>query len=384
MGRRPQGRRTGDRHPVTDVVVIGGGIAGVSAAAHLAPHTSVTLVEMEQVLAYHTTGRSAAMLVLNYGSEGFRPLSQASVAFLENPPEDSTDAPLLTERGFLWIADERQMPGLEKMVAAGQASGARSQLITTSDVMDLVPVIRPDVVAGGVFEDGFDVDVAGLHQAFVRLARKEGTAIDTGAPVTAIERKGSGWRVTAGESAVDCDIVVNASGAWGDRVAEMAGIGAIGLQPMRRTAFMAPGHEDYSGWPLVADADQRFYFKPDGVQLLCSLAEEVPSEPTDPRPRIEDVALAIDRINSATSLGIRSVSSEWTGLRTFAPDRELVAGADPTAPGFFWLVGQGGTGIQTAPAYGALLASLVLGTDLPQQLVEAGVDPSVTDPARFR
>ena len=146
---------------------------------------------------------------------------------------------------------------------------------------------------------------------------------------------------------------------------------------------MVPGDESYSSLPMVVDTDQLFYFKPDGVQLLCSLAEETPSEPTDPSPRMEDVALAIDRINEATTLSIRSVNSQWVGLRTFAPDREMVIGEDPEYEGFFWLVGQGGTGIQTAPAYGALLASLVLGEDLPSDLVEAGVDPAVTDPARF-
>jgi D-arginine dehydrogenase len=153
---------------------------------------------------------------------------------------------------------------------------------------------------------------------------------------------------------------------------------------MRRTAFMVPGDEAYAGWPAVVDVDHRFYFRPDGVQLLCSLAEEEPSEPTDPRPRMEDVALAIERINEATTLGIRTVNSEWCGLRTFAPDRDRVIGEDPTAPGFFWLVGQGGTGIMTAPAYGALLASQVLGTDPPPGFAEAGVDPELTHPARFR
>jgi D-arginine dehydrogenase len=135
---------------------------------------------------------------------------------------------------------------------------------------------------------------------------------------------------------------------------------------------------------MVVDADQRFYFKPDGVQLLCSLAEEAPSEPTDARPRMEDVAMAIERINEATTLGIAVVNSEWAGLRTFSPDRELIIGEDPSAPGFFWLVGQGGVGIQTSPGYGSLLASLVTGEDLTLDLAEAGVDPSVTDPARFR
>jgi len=370
---------------VTDFVVIGGGIAGVSAAAHLAPNGSVMLLESEKTLAFHTTGRSAALFILNYGAQGFRPLAKASQSFLENPPDGMADAPLLEDRGLLWIATADQMPGISRIAAEGVAAGAVSLLIDSDEVADLVPVIRRDVVEAGLLQPSAkDIDVAGLHQAFVRIIRSHGGEIRTGSPVTAVERSGNGWTITAGNEVVICDVVVNASGAWGDEVAALAGIEPVGLEPMRRTAFMVPGDPTYSRWPMVVDADQNFYFKADGTQILCSLAEEELSKPLDPRPRMEDVALAIDRINTATTLGVRSVNSEWTGLRTFAPDRDLVVGEEPTAPGFFWLVGQGGTGIQTAPAYGALLASLVMGEGLPAGLSAAGVDPVVTDPARFR
>ncbi len=173
-------------------------------------------------------------------------------------------------------------------------------------------------------------------------------------------------------------------GGLGDHIAELAGIAPIGLQPMRRTAFMVPGSEESASWPMVVETNERFYFRPDGVQFLCSLAEEVPSEATDPKPRMEDVALAIERINEATTLGIRTVNSQWTGLRTFAPDRDLVIGGDPTAPGFYWLAGQGGIGIQTSPAYGKLLACEVVGEPLPDHFRDVGVDPERTSPARFR
>ena len=179
-------------------------------------------------------------------------------------------------------------------------------------------------------------------------------------------------------------MIVNAAGAWGDQVAALAGIPPVGLVPKRRTAFMVPGNNDAVDWPMVVESRQEFYFKPDGPQFLCSLAEEEPSEPTDPRPRMEDVALAIDRINTATTLAIRTVNSQWTGLRTFAPDRELVIGEEPTSPGFFWLVGQGGTGIQTSPGYGQLLAGLVTDGSAPQPLVDAGVDVAAYSPGRFR
>lgn len=370
---------------MTKVVVIGGGIGGISAAAHLAPRAEVTLLEMESTLTYHTTGRSAALFVINYGAAGIRPLARASRRFLEAPPEELVDAPLLRDRGLLWIADQDQLSGLEEIAQEGVQSGADSEMLSTEQVMQLFPVAREDEIAGGLYEPtARDIDVAGLHQAFVRLARRHNTRIHKSSPVTRIERRARRWRVHTPEEAHDCDIVVNAAGAWGDVIAGMAGIEPVGLHPMRRTAFMVPGDPAYDSWPMVVDADQRFYIKPDGTQLLCSLAEENPSEPTDPRPRVEDVALAIERINESTHLGIRTVSSQWTGLRTFSPDREMVIGEEPTAPGFFWLVGQGGTGIQTAPAYGALLAALVTDDELDDELAEAGVDPDVTSPGRYR
>jgi D-arginine dehydrogenase len=366
-----------------DFIVIGGGIAGVSAAAHLAPHGSVTLLETERTLAFHTTGRSAAMFVGNYGAEGSRPFALASHAFLESPPDGSVDAPLLSDRGLLWISDETRLDQLRSIALEGDAAGAGSVLVDSDEVLRLVPRLRPERVAAGLFEPkALDIDVAALHQAFVRIGRKSGAELRLSSPVIGLVRKGQGWRVSTPDSDVECTAVVNASGAWGDVVAGLAGIEPVGLQPMRRTAFMVPGDHSYAAWPFVVDVDQLFYFRPDGAQILCSLAEESPSPPLDPRPDMADVALAIERINEATTLDIRSVNSQWTGLRTFAPDREMVIGEEPSAPGFFWLVGQGGTGIQTAPAYGALVASQVLDTGPPSGL--SAIDPAVTSPARFR
>jgi D-arginine dehydrogenase len=251
------------------------------------------------------------------------------------------------------------------------------------EVLRLVPGMKPEWVAGGVHEpDALDIDVAALHQAFVRIARCHGAELRTSAPVTGLAQESGTWRVITPQGDVHCSAVVNASGAWGDVVAGLAGLAPVGLQPLRRTAFMVPGDDAYSPWPFVVDVEERFYFRPDGPQLLCSLAEETPSPPTDARPEMSDVALAIDRINEATTLGIRSVNSQWTGLRTFAPDREMVIGEEPDAPGFFWLAGQGGTGIQTSPAAGALVASLLTGTPLSPEL--ADVDPDRYSPARFR
>lgn len=385
MGRRPQGCRSGHRQSVTDFVVVGGGFAGISAAAHLAPHGSVVILEMESNLAYHTSGRSAAMLVENYGSTGSRPLVRGARSFLEMPPEGSVDATLLSGRAVMWVADREGLADLETKAEMGRANGAENELLDSKEAIRRMPALRPDWVAGALFEpSGADIDVAALHQAFVRIARSHGAEVITSTPVSSITRQGSNWMITAGDRTWETPTVVNAAGAWGDVIAEMADVGPIGLTPYRRTAFMVPGSEESAGWPMVVETHENWYLRPDGVQFLCSLAEEVPSEPMDPRPRMEDVALAIERINTATSLSIRTVNSQWTGLRTFAPDRDLVIGEDPTAPGFHWLVGLGGIGVQTSPAYGALLASLAVGQPLPENLARAGVDPERTSPARFR
>jgi D-arginine dehydrogenase len=366
---------------MTDFVVIGGGIAGVSAAAHLAPHGSVTLLETERTLAFHTTGRSAAMYVANYGGQGSRPLATASREFLERPPEGSVESPLLSPRGLLWVADRAHAALLDE-----KAAGTGATPIKAAEVMRLVPKMRPDWVAEGLHEPhALDIDVSGLHQAFVRIARRHDANLHMSSPVTGLtRRKADGWRVRTPDGHVDCSAVINASGAWGDVVAGLAGIEPIGLQPMRRTAVMVPGDGSYADWPFVVDIEETFYFRPDGAQILCSLAEETPSPPTDPRPEMADIAMAIDRINEATTLDIRTVRSQWTGLRTFAPDREMVIGEEPGAPGFFWLVGQGGTGIQTSPACGALLASEVTGSDLPPELDAVGVETDRYSPSRFR
>ncbi|HEY6628259.1 MAG TPA: FAD-dependent oxidoreductase [Acidimicrobiia bacterium] len=368
-----------------DYVVIGGGIAGVAAAARLAPHGQVTILEMESTLAFHTTGRSAAMFTASYGGHASRPLARASRAFLENPPDESADSPLLARRGALWIGNHDQAPLLADRAEEGRRLGANLEMLDARQAAELVPVLNRERLAGGLLDpEAADLDVAALHQAFVRLARRAATTIITSSPVRAIERTVTGWRVRAEATTLECDAVVNAAGAWGDQVAALAGILPVGLTPMRRTAFMVPGDDSYARWPLVDDVEDGFYFKSDGTQILCSLAEENPDMPGDPRPRPEDVAMAIERINLATDLAIRTVSSEWVGLRTFAPDREMVIGEEPDAPGFFWLVGQGGTGIMTSPAYGELVASQVLRIPLPPSLTAAGVDPVTTLPNRFR
>ena len=360
-----------------DVVVIGGGIAGVSAGYHLAPEHRVLLLEQEPTLAYHTTGRSAAMFVINYGAQGVRPLASASEGFLMRPPDDLVDQPLLKPRPVLWVARHHQAAELEAIIEEGRAFGTRH--LSPQEARQLVPELISGIHVGAAYEEhASEIDVAALHQAFVRGMRRHQAELHKSSRVISIERVEEGWRVkTGGGDVVSCRMVVNAAGAWGDPVATLAGVRPLGLTPLRRTAFMAPGDPAWSDWPMLINVGNDFYLKPDGAQLLCSLVDETPSPPGDARPVMEDVALAIDAINEATTIGIRTVNSSWAGLRTFAPDRDMVIGEDPDSAGFYWLVGQGGTGIQCAPAYGALLAALIGGKTPP-------VDPTPYSPTRLR
>jgi D-arginine dehydrogenase len=372
---------------VVQVIVVGGGIAGVSAAHELAEHADVVLLEREDQLAHHTTGRSAAAYLETYGSPTVRRLTIASRGFFTDPPAELESPELLSPRPLLWIGSEARRPVLEAMATAGQALVPSVRMIDAEEARSWCPVLRPEHAAAAMLEpDAMDIDVAALHQAYVRGARRRDTEIVRSSPVTGLRRDGDGWVVSTPSGSWRGDVVVDAAGAWADEVAAMAGIPPVGLQPLRRTAFTCPtpGDLDVRGWPLVADVDDRFYFKPEGPQLLCSLADERPSPPCDAQPDEADVALAIERINDATTLGLRHVRRAWAGLRSFVADRTPVVGMDGDAPGFCWLAGQGGYGIQTAPAMARATAAFVLDGRLPDDLVEMGVTEDDLSPSRCR
>lgn len=390
------------------VVVVGGGIAGVSAAYALARHPSapvVTLIEAEGQLAHHTTGRSAAQLIENYGTQPLRALTKASLPFFLHPPEGLADGPLLERRGVLSVADDARSAEFEQQLAEGIAINPTIVEVSVAEAVALFPALRPEPITRALWEPGsYAIDVAAVHQSFVRGLRLAGGTIATHHRALRIDRSGSAWRIHTGPggaaapdpiagdgggAVLEADVVVNAGGAWGDDVARRAGLTPIGLQPLRRTAFMVASRFEGSGaWPLVADIEHRWYVKPDGVQFLCSPADETPSAPCDARPEEVDVARAIDAINEATTIGIRSVASSWAGLRTFTPDRTMAIGPDPAEPTFVWCVGQGGTGIQSSPGAGQLVADLALdGRPGPafDPSVSGGVtlDPTAFTPARF-
>lgn len=368
--------------------MIGGGIAGVSAAYQLAPTHRVVLLEREAQLAHHTTGRSAAVYIVNYGGPIAMRLTIASRAFFDAPPDGLADHPMLEPRGVLMVGDESQRDAIESLAADGRALDPTIELIDGATARSMVPVLREEAAVVGMFEPGGStMDVMGIHQAFVRGAVENRATIHRHKGAIEIERRGSGWRVRTADDVFDTEMIVNAAGAWGDHVAELAGVAPVGLAPMRRTAFTVGTDVDVAAWPLVhVDSDDGpCYFKPEaGSQLLCSPSDEIASEACDARPEELDIAQAIDRINTATTLDVRSIKSSWAGLRTFAPDRQPVIGMDPEVPGFCWMVGQGGTGITTSFASGQVVGAAVRGEALPSELTDLGLDAEDLGPNRLR
>jgi len=367
-----------------DVAVIGGGIAGATAACGTASTgRSVVLLEQEAELAHHTTSRSAAMFLENEGQPTFHRLSTASRAFFEEDHAE-LDAPLLDPLPVLQVGTAENH---EAFVASAASATTRAlRLVEGDELFELCPVLRRGVVVIGLFEaTAASVDVMALHQLFLRRARRDGAAIRRSARVTAIARQATGWRLTTPGGAVECETIVNAAGAWGDQIAIMAGAQPIGLMPLRRTAFTAPATADPRGWPFVYAPISHLhcYFKPEaGGRLLGSLSDETPSAPCDARPEEIDVALALDHINTLTTLELRSVTTTWAGLRTFAPDRDPVFGWDDRVEGFMWLVGQGGCGIVTSPAAGDIVAALLDGRPLPRSIADLGLSTGQLAPRR--
>ena len=368
-----------------DVAVIGGGIAGASAAFELAPHGSVILVEREASCGHHSTGRSAALFTECYGDSVVRRLAMGSRAFLEDPPEGFADGPVLSPRPLMFVGAADRTDRLDATHAEFAGLVPSAARLTAQEALDLCPVLDPAVTAGGVLEpDARDLDVHALHLGYQRGMRERGGVLRTSAPVDGLRRTGPGWEVDAGGDTIRVDTVVNAAGAWGDVVAAMAGVEPVGLVPKRRTAFTFKPPTDARDWPMVIDVDERWYFKPEGPHLLASPADETPMEPHDVRHREEDVALAIERIEAATTMTIRSVDHAWAGLRSFVADKRPVNGWATDTPGFYWLAGQGGYGIKTSPSMAAFAAGMIAGAGLPDHLTDLGLTADHLSPSRFR
>ncbi|MCL1598829.1 MAG: FAD-binding oxidoreductase [Actinomycetia bacterium] len=363
----------------TDVLVIGGGIAGLSAAAWLSAETDVIVVEAEEFLGYHTTGRSAALYTECYGDGPIRRLTIASREFLTS--HDSVTSPL----PVLFVGGVEDADVLDEMYEMFSPLVPTLERVSPTSVAELCAAFEPDATSGGLYEPlAMELDVDALQTLYTRTSRDNGATILTSARVRAIERVGSTWTVHAGEHQIEASIIVNASGAWGDAVAEIAGVRPLGLTPLLRSVFTTTSPMPNTGWPFVADAKERWYFKPEGPNILGSAESEIPSPPCDARTPEIDIALGIERINEATTFSIRSVNNTWAGLRTFTPDRVPGIGYDTEHDGFFWLVGQGGYGIMTSPAIGEVASSLILTDTVPQRLVDLDFTRGSVAPERFR
>ena len=344
----------------SDIIVIGAGIAGISAAAELAADVTVTVLEMEAQPGYHASGRSAAYFAAAYGKKIIRDITGCCESFLLEPPDGFTDVQLLRPRDSMFFGREDQA---EKLLTL-QEDNPRLQFLDAGAVRERVPVFARDYLYGAMWDQkGGDLDVDALLQGFLRLLRRRGGKFLANHLVSNLERSEGLWAVTAGSQQFQAPIVINAAGAWVESVADMAGLGSLGIEPLRRTALTIdpPGGVDIRNWPEMVDADEDFYFKPDAGQLMISPADETPSDPCDAQPEDFDVALGVYRFEQATGLDIRHVNHSWAGLRTFAPDRVFVAGFDPRTEGFFWLAGQGGYGVQSSPAMARLARFLVTG-----------------------
>ncbi len=368
-----------------DVIVLGAGMAGASVAAELAPGRRVLLLECEDQPGMHATGRSAAMFFESYGNATVRALTRASREFLEQPPEGFADTPLLSPRGAMFVADAARIFLLEAMLEADPVTGQYRPLDAAA-AREHCPLLSEHWVAGALLdESGHDMDVATIHLGYLKRGRSAGMQLVTGTGDTRIERVGDTWQVHTRIGKFTAPVLVNAAGAWADQVAQQAGARLIGLQPLRRTAVLLPAPAGYTiaNWPMVIDVEEEFYFKPDAGQLLLSPANEDPMEPCDAFPDDIDVAIAVDRFENATGMRVDRVGHSWAGLRSFVADRSPVVGYDADVPGFFWLAGQGGYGIQMAPALARAAAALVAGKSLPADIEEQGVSELALSPARL-
>jgi len=370
-----------------DVIVIGAGIAGASAAYELASSRRVVVLERETQPGYHTTGRSAAIYTQNYGNREIRALTLASHPIFTSFPEGLVEQPILTPRGALFVARKDQLDTLETALTEAQTFVQSIHRIDASEAISLNPAFNPDYIAAAIYEpDARDVDVHALHGTYLKGLKQRGGEVITNAEVTAITRNGKAWTVDTRAGEFSASIVVNAAGAWCDVIAQLAGVRPIGLIPKRRTVFTfdPPDGLDIASWPLTLDIDEQFYFKPEAGKILASPADETPSPPCDAQPEELDVAVAVDRVQTATTLEVRRIAHKWAGLRSFVPDKTPVVGMDDEAEGFFWLAGQGGYGIQTSPAIGRATAALITTGNLPDNLTAMGLREMDLSPQRLR
>jgi D-arginine dehydrogenase len=367
-----------------DIAIVGGGIAGLSLAYFLGGKRSVVVLEREDALGYHSTGRSAAEFVLRYNSTEVCKLAAISRSFFDNPPDGFTDIPLLRRRGGVIIAEADKAERLQEQFAR-EAAYAPLRMLSLDETLAMVPFLDPAYVAAAYHDPDFwDIEVESLLQGYIKGARHAGVEIRKRAEILSARDTGTHWQIETPDGALQARTVVNAAGGWADLVAQRFGIRPKGVVPHRRTAILVdlPADIDASRLPEVSELDDGFYFKPDAGRLLVSPSDETPCDPADVQPEEIDIAWAAHHVEQATTLPVRRIAKSWAGLRSFAADRLPVLGA---APGqrFFWLAGQGGFGILSSPALGSLAAALLTEGPVPGGFRQHGLHPDAFSPARL-
>ncbi len=369
-----------------DVLVVGAGIAGASVASLLAANANVIMIERENAPGYHSTGRSAALYTETYGNETIRALTVASRPYFTDVTGPNGEPAMLSPRGTMVIARADQQVVFEAAHKTATALSEGVQLLPRDEIIGTVPVLRPENIVHGFLEvAAMDMDVDAIHQAYLGTFRGHGGTLVTDAEVLSLRRTGNDWLIETSVGDYMAAVVVNAAGAWADDLGGRSGINQVGLTPKRRTAFTfaAPDGIESAFWPAVIDVDEQFYFKPDAGLILASPADETPQPPNDAQPEEIDIAVAVERLQTATSLEIKRLNSKWAGLRTFAPDKTPVVGFDPEQDGFFWLAGQGGYGIMTSPAMALIAAGLIEGPGIPEEITARGITAATLSPGRF-
>ena len=371
---------------IYDIAIIGGGIAGASLAHFLGDQRSVLLLEREKFHGYHSSGRSAAEFTRRFHAPLVGKLAVASAEFLTKPPEGLCDIPLLVRRGNLLVADAEKAAHLGEVFKREQASGGEIQMLSMDEALSRVPFLDPAFIKAAFYDpDCHDVEAESLLQGFVKSARHQSADIKTGCEMMSARHNGLDWEIETNLGAFSAKILVNASGAWADNIAQACGVNPLGLTPYRRTAITVdlPAGVNTAMLPEVNEIDETWYFKPDAGRLLVSPADATESEPCDAQPEDLDVAYAVHYLEEATTLEVKSVAHKWAGLRTFAADRLPIVGFDSHQPAFFWLAGQGGYGIQSSPALGDYAAGLILGQSVSENLQKAGLTGWEFLPQRF-
>jgi D-arginine dehydrogenase len=366
-----------------DFLIVGGGVAGLSAGARLARHGRVVVLEAEEALGFHASGRSATFSHFGIGNRTVRALTAHSRAFFL----DAGEGVLARRSTALFVATEEMVAPLDTLGRDMAAYSATIQPADEAEMLRLFPPLRTGgdaIVAGLVYPDGLRLDSDAMLQHFAREIRAAGGEVLTSRRIERIEPMGEGWRVEAGGEAWNAPVLVNAAGAWADAVAGLAGVAPIGLKPLRRTIIVVdpPEGADVRDWPFVKTAVDDFYILPESGRLMASPVDEVESEPCDAQPEEYDLALAAWKVERYTTLPVNRIAHRWAGLRTFTADRTPAVGFDPAAPGFFWLAGQGGFGLQTAPAVAEAVEALATGADWPESLAKLGVEAASLAPRR--